>query len=900
MLIVRPQEKRDAGKSPSWRRLGSTLAAAAVAFTMLGAGGAAAFAQEKPAAPIDSKIASWVLESTRAGAQADFFVVLDAQADLSAASALKGKQNKGRFVYETLYRTAQESQRALRAELDARGVEYRSFYLVNALLVKGDRSLAKALAARPDVKRLDGNPVMRPELPEPHAPQPLEYNPDWTDFLNDKAILAAEPGISYVRATQVWGLGYTGQGIVVGGADTGYRWTHAALKNAYRGWNGTTANHDYNWHDSIHTAGGICAANSTAPCDDQGHGTHTMGTSVGQDGANQVGMAPGARWIGCRNMKQGAGTPASYLECMEWFLAPYPVGGTTAQGDPSKAPHVTVNSWGCNAAEGCTTPNILLTGVSNTRAAGILMEVSAGNSGSGCSTITDPPSFYDPSFTTGALNTGTDTVATFSSRGPVTADGSNRIKPDIMAPGTSTRSSYNTSDTAYSSLSGTSMAGPHVAGGVALLLSAFPSLIGNVNAIESRLTGSAKAIPLASATCSSAAGAVPNNVYGYGRLDMGCAIPGSVTGSASVCSGSPATLTVNLIGTGPWTITWSDGTVQSGVTASPATRVVSPTSATTYSVTSVSSSTCNQPAAGSATISMAAPLSNVSIAVAGSTTIGTPCTGGTATVTDTGGGTSGHQWGYRTVSGGTITNLSGQTGTSYTLNCANFPAAGSYFLVERTTPGCGSALISNEIPVTVTGTGGGTPVTVTFNSVAAEDARVWESGENTNVGGGGNATDNTTAALRVGDTNVNEQYKTIVSFDTSSIPDTATITSATLRLVRGTISGTNPFTTHGSCVADIVTGGFGGSTAFANADWQAAATATNVATMSNPASNGAASTGTLNAAGLAAINKTGRTQLRLGFTTDDNNNLAYDYIGFYAGENATAANKPQLTVTYTP
>lgn len=191
-------------------------------------------------------------------------------------------------------------------------------------------------------------------------------------------------------------------------------------------------------------------------------------------------------------------------------------------------------------------------------------------------------------------------------------------------------------------------------------------------------------------------------------------------------------------------------------------------------------------------------------------------------------------------------------------------------------------------------------MTVTFNSVAAQDARVWESGENTNVGGGGNATDNTTAALRVGDTDVNEQYKTIVSFDTSSIPDTATITSATLRLVRGTSSGTSPFTTHGSCVADIVTGGFGGSTAFANADWQAAATATSVATMSNPATNGAASTGSLNAAGLAAINKTGSTQLRLGFTTDDNNDLGYDYIGFYAGENATTANKPQLTVTYTP
>jgi serine protease AprX len=848
---------------------------------------------------VTAKIHPWVIENTRAGAQAEFFVVLSRQASLAGAAQLNTKLSKGEYVYRTLYRTAQESQKAIREELDARGVEYRSFYIVNALLVKGDRSLAFKLAARPDVKRIDGNPEMRQTLPEPQEPEALEFNPEWPDVITGNAITAVEPGISYVRAPQIWSLGYNGQGIVVGAADTGYRWTHVALKNAYRGWNGTTASHDYNWHDSIHTSGGTCAANSTAPCDDQGHGTHTMGTILGLDGANQVGMAPGARWIGCRNMKSGAGTPASYIECMEFFLAPYPVGGTTAQGDPSKAPHVTNNSWGCNAAEGCTTPNILLTAVSNTRAAGILMEVSAGNSGSACSTVVDPPSFYDPSFTTGALNTGTDTVASFSSRGPVTADGSNRIKPDIMAPGTSTRSSYNTSDTTYSSLSGTSMAGPHVVGGVALLLSAFPSLIGNPDAIESRLTSSAKHITLSSTTCGSAAGAVPNNVYGHGRLDVGCAIPGNVSGSTSVCSGSPATLSVALVGTGPWTLTWSDGFVQSGVSASPATRSVSPTSTTTYSVTSVSNSTCNQPAAGSATVSMAAPLSNVTIAVAGSTTIGSPCLGGTATVTDTGGGTSSHQWGYRTTSGGAITNIASATGTSYTLNCADFPATGSYFLVERTTPGCGSTLISNEVPVTVTAVAPPTPVTVTLYSVAAQDGRLYEVGETTNVGGGGNSTDNTTAALRVGDTNVDEQYKTLVSFDTSSIPDTATITSATLRLVRGTSSGTNPFTTHGSCVVDI-SNGFGGSTAFAISDWQAAATATSVATMSNPTANGSASTGSLNAAGLAAINKTGTTQLRLTFTLDDNDDVGYDYIGFYAGENATTSNKPQLTVIYLP
>ncbi len=845
------------------------------------------------------KIAPAVLTSASEGAEAEFIAVLAQQADLSAAAQFKTKLGQGRYVYETLMQTARRTQGQLLAELRARGVEHRAFYLVNAVWIKGDLGVVFDVAAREDVARLDANPVMRQRLPEQDAGLTPDLSFDALVAPPTDAVRAVETGVNYVRAPQVWALGYNGQGVVVGGADTGYRWTHAALKNKYRGWNGSTASHDYNWHDSIHSGGGSCGANSSQPCDDNGHGTHTMGTAVGDDGAaNQTGVAPGARWIGCRNMNVGAGTPASYLECMEWFVAPYPVGGTTAQGDPSKAPDVTVNSWGCPSSEGCTTPNILLTGVQNTRAAGIVMEVSAGNSGSGCSTVSDAPSFYDESFTTGALNTGADSVATFSSRGPVTADGSSRIKPDIMAPGTSTRSSYSTSDTAYTSLSGTSMAGPHVAGGVAVLLSAFPALSGNVSALESRLTSSAKPITLASTTCSSAAGAVPNNVYGHGRLDLGCAVPANVSGSTAVCSGSSATLSAALVGSGPWTLTWSDGLVQSGLTSSPATRSVSPTVATTYTLTSVSSTGCNQPGAGSATVSIAPPLSSVSIAVAGSTTIGTPCLGGTATVTEVGGGTSSRQWGFRTVSGGAITNIAGQTGASYVLNCANFPGAGAYFLVERSTPGCGSPLVSNEIPVTVTS--GAPPVTVTFTSLGAEDGRTWESTETSNVGGGASAADSTTSALRVGDLTTDRSYRSVLSFDTSSLPDTATITAASLGLVRGTSSGTNPFTILGTCQVDVRTGFFGTAATLANADFEAAATTTAVASLSNPASNGAASTGTLNAAGLLAISKTAKTQFKLFFTTDDNDNNAYDYIGFYGGEATTAANRPTLTITYQP
>ena len=190
------------------------------------------------------------------------------------------------------------------------------------------------------------------------------------------------------------------------------------------------------------------------------------------------------------------------------------------------------------------------------------------------------------------------------------------------------------------------------------------------------------------------------------------------------------------------------------------------------------------------------------------------------------------------------------------------------------------------------------PTQVTLTSVAAQDGWVLESGENTNVGGSLNSTATTTSALRAGDNNQDRQYKTFVSFDTSSIPDGATILSATLRLRRGTLSGTNPFTTHGTCWADVQTGGFSGSTTLQTSDFQAIATVAQAASLTNAASNGSWSEGSLNASGLAAIDKTGTTQLRVYFNLDDNDDTGNDYLGYYSGDNGTAANRPQLVVTY--
>jgi subtilisin family serine protease len=499
------------------------------------------------------------MEHTANGQHAEFFVVLADQADLSQAVSLQTKAEKGRYVHNSLLNKAQTTQGPILQWLRQRGLEHQPFYIVNAIVVKGTREVAQALAARPDVARIEGNPQIQNHFPQPEA---VDEAPP---YLQQPATI--EPGINYTHAPQVWALGFTGQGIVVASGDTGVRWTHNALKPHYRGWDGMVADHDYNWHDSIHNSvGNPCGNDSPFPCDDLGHGTHTTGTMIGDDGmGNQIGMAPGAKWIGCRNMDANNGTPARYIECMQWFLAPTRIGG--GDPDPTKAPDITNNSWECPPSEGCSF-DTLQAAVEAQAAAGIMMVSAAQNSGPSCSTVQNPPGLYAATYTAGALVTGSDTIATFSSRGPVIADGSGRIKPDITAPGTGTRSSYNTSDNAYANLSGTSMATPHTAGAMALLWSAIPSLRHQLSASRDAINNSA--VHIASTACGGAG--PPNNVYGWGRLDIFAAVGG---GSPTPTPTATATATATVTATATATAT-PTSTPPASPTPTPAARPTPP------------------------------------------------------------------------------------------------------------------------------------------------------------------------------------------------------------------------------------------------------------------------------------------------------------------------------------
>lgn len=507
---------------------------------------------EEATAGLPANLHWWVVQYTENGGKADFFIILKEQADLSPARALAKKKDKGRFVFSALTQSAEGTQGPLRAWLDAQGVRYQAFWIVNAILVKGgDRLLAIEAARRPEVARVEGNPIIRNVLPLPGKIEDVSGPGSSAPPDSAKAPDSIEWNISKVNAPAVWNLGFHGEGIVVGGQDTGYRWTHNALKSKYRGWNGTTADHNYNWHDAVHSGGGSCGADSQVPCDDYGHGTHTMGTVLGDDGgSNQVGMAPQARWIGCRNMDGGTGTPATYLECFQFFLAPTRLDGSNP--DPTKAPDVTNNSWGCPASEGCSW-DTLQTAVDNQKAAGIMTVASAGNSGSSCNTVDDPPAIYLSAYSVGST-TSSDSMSYFSSRG--FANGTNAMKPEIVAPGSGVRSAYNSSDTSYTTMDGTSMAGPHVAGAVALLWSAHSCFLNQQDDTQTALSAAALDLPGIVESCGGDYITGPNNTWGNGRLDILAAVN---AGCLCAMPGVPVIGEATVPGDNQITVSWDPG-----------------------------------------------------------------------------------------------------------------------------------------------------------------------------------------------------------------------------------------------------------------------------------------------------------------------------------------------------
>ncbi|MFC4146517.1 S8 family serine peptidase [Micromonospora mangrovi] len=378
-------------------------------------------------------------------------VVLREQADLSGVPAgvpgRAGRDARAAEVYRRLVGTADRTQGDLRRELTRLHLHPTPYYLVNAIATDGGPAVRAWLSGRPEVARVLVDQRLRPlpaAAPPARGNRPAPTGPAWN--------------VSLIGADRVWNeLGVTGSGVVVGSSDSGVDGRHPALADGFRGG-------DDSWYDPW--------SHTRTPTDRGGHGTHTVGSAVGRDG---IGVAPGARWVGCVNLDRNLGSPAHYLDCLQFMLAPFPTGGDPfTDGRPQRAPDVLTNSWGCPPIEGCDA-GALRPATAALAAAGILVVVAAGNTGPYCGSVTDPPAPYPDVLTVGAVDRARQ-LTRFSSRGPATGG---LAKPDLVAPGADVLSAF--PGGGYATLDGTSMATPQVAGVVALMWSANPALVGDLD-----------------------------------------------------------------------------------------------------------------------------------------------------------------------------------------------------------------------------------------------------------------------------------------------------------------------------------------------------------------------------------------------------------------------------------
>ncbi|MEO3972940.1 S8 family serine peptidase [Streptomyces sp. CAU 1734] len=516
-----------------------TALAALVALVLLPLGGGTALAAPAPdrgdgeaaRSVAEQKIEPALRAELNKGKTA-FWVYLDSAADLSGAERARTRTAKAKAVHDAQRDHAKRTQDGLLTALDNARAEYTSYWIVNAVRVVGGAKLADSLAERPEVAHIDADDKV--SIPEPAKGE------------RETTVNAVEWNIDRIKAPQVWDqLGNRGEGVVVANIDSGVDFQHPAVDGQYRGLapDGTVS-HDYNWFDPAN----VCPAK--APCDNNDHGTHTMGTMVGDDGgANRIGVAPGARWIAAKGCESSSCSQASLLASGQWIVAPTDINGQNPR--PDLAPDIVNNSWG-SAAHNPWYKAI----VNSWRAAGIFPAFSNGNGGPSCNT-SGSPGDYVASYSSGAFDIN-NAIASFSSRGSGDEGG---IKPNIAAPGANVRSSIRNGG--YGSFSGTSMASPHTAATVALIWSASASLRGDIAQTEALLDQTATDVD------STACGGTPadNNVFGEGRLDALAAVLAAPRGpvgalGGTVTSGGAPVAGARVVADGPidrTTVTAADG-----------------------------------------------------------------------------------------------------------------------------------------------------------------------------------------------------------------------------------------------------------------------------------------------------------------------------------------------------
>ncbi len=469
-----------------------------------------------------NKISPALLNEFKKDDQVTFLIKMKEQVDTAAVSkkaatnAVKKKLTSAKkeleirsSVVTALRSEAQTSQYELneylkKQEKAGNAKNIKSFYIVNGMAVTATKEVMEQIAIMPGVDKILPNETRQLIQPASKTPASSSLKLDGgsgTAVAEPKAETSSvEWNIAKINAPQVWDMGIDGAGTVVASIDTGVQWNHPALKEQYRGYNPANPDapsHAYNWFDAT-------SGNGATPYDDQGHGSHVTGTMVGAEpnGTNQIGVAPGAKWIAVKAFTAAGGSDVDLLEAGEWILAPKDAEGNP---HPEQAPDVVNNSWG----GGSGMDEWYRPMVQAWKAAEIFPEFSAGNT-----TLSNPggpgsvanPANYPESFATGATDINNN-LASFSLRGPSPYG---ELKPDISAPGVNIRSSVPGSGY-EGGWNGTSMAGPHVAAVVALLKQVNASL--TVDEIEQILESTAT--PLTNNEYPES----PNHGFGHGLVN---------------------------------------------------------------------------------------------------------------------------------------------------------------------------------------------------------------------------------------------------------------------------------------------------------------------------------------------------------------------------------------------